>query len=336
MLTGRRELTLALPDGAEVDVEQARAAAERARAAIAAGDWAAAWEAASVAAEIAGRGFLAGHDAPWVQERRARDRGAAAARARVRWRRPGSRSAARTSTAPSARRRELVRAAPLREAGHRLLMEALAARGEVAEALAAYERLRVLLREELGTAPGGAVRALHERLLTGDGPRPPRRPARAPDRLPDRLAQSLASGWVGRHAKLRRLRETAELAAAGETRLVLVTGEGGIGKTRLVAELAHRMPGVPGALRPLRRGGAVPVRPLDRHAAAAPRRMPSPSSPSSSEGRPRAGQAAAGDPRAPAGPRRAAAGGRARDAAPPDVRRRRGGRAPARGATVPC
>ena len=54
-----------------------------------------------------------------------------------------------------------MREAPLREAGHRLLMEALAARGEVAEALAAYERLRVLLREELGTAPGEAVRALH-------------------------------------------------------------------------------------------------------------------------------------------------------------------------------
>ena len=133
---------------------------------------------------------------------------------------------------------ELVRAAPLREAGHRLLMEALAARGEVAQALAAYEALRVLLREELGTAPGGAVRALHQRLLDGDAPEP----ARTPDRLPDRLAQSLASAWVGRHAKLRRLRETAELAAAGETRLVLVTGEGGIGKTRLVAELAQRMP----------------------------------------------------------------------------------------------
>ena len=49
VLTGRRELSLALPDGAEVDVEQARLAAEEARTAIADGDWAAAREAAAAA-----------------------------------------------------------------------------------------------------------------------------------------------------------------------------------------------------------------------------------------------------------------------------------------------
>jgi AAA ATPase domain len=67
--------------------------------------------------------------------------------------------------------------------------------------------------------------------------------AAEPGRLPDRLAQSLASPWVGRHATLRRLRERADRAAAGEAGLVLISGEGGIGKTRTVAELARRMPG---------------------------------------------------------------------------------------------
>jgi hypothetical protein len=43
--------------------------------------------------------------------------------------------------------------------------KALAGRGNVAEALRAYERLRVLLREELGTAPSPAVQAVHRRLL---------------------------------------------------------------------------------------------------------------------------------------------------------------------------
>jgi hypothetical protein len=61
--------------------------------------------------------------------------------------------------------------------------------------------------------------------------------------MPDRLTQTLTSAWVGRHATLRRLREAAGRAEAGETGLVLISGEGGIGKTRLVAELARRKPG---------------------------------------------------------------------------------------------
>jgi SARP family transcriptional regulator, regulator of embCAB operon len=48
--------------------------------------------------------------------------------------------------------RELVTTAPMRETGHLLLMRTLA-RGNEAEALAAYEQLRVLLRDELGTTP---------------------------------------------------------------------------------------------------------------------------------------------------------------------------------------
>ncbi|MFL6186369.1 MAG: BTAD domain-containing putative transcriptional regulator [Actinomycetes bacterium] len=33
----------------------------------------------------------------------------------------------------------------------------------------AYERLRVLLREELGVAPSPALQAVHRRLLSADG-----------------------------------------------------------------------------------------------------------------------------------------------------------------------
>src|SRR5215212_8153173 len=53
--------------------------------------------------------------------------------------------------------RELVEVAPFRESGHLLLIRALAANSNVAEALAAYERLRILLRDELGVDPGEAV-----------------------------------------------------------------------------------------------------------------------------------------------------------------------------------
>jgi DNA-binding SARP family transcriptional activator len=44
-------------------------------------------------------------------------------------------------------------------------MEALAAGGNASEALRVYERLRVLLREELGVAPGAPAQELHRRLL---------------------------------------------------------------------------------------------------------------------------------------------------------------------------
>ena len=59
----------------------------------------------------------------------------------------------------------LTELAPYRETGHRILMEALERRGNVAEALRAYERLRVLLREELGIAPSPTLQAVHRRLL---------------------------------------------------------------------------------------------------------------------------------------------------------------------------
>jgi DNA-binding SARP family transcriptional activator len=44
-------------------------------------------------------------------------------------------------------------------------MEYFAARGDAAEALQVYERLRRLLTEELGTAPSPALQALHRELL---------------------------------------------------------------------------------------------------------------------------------------------------------------------------
>ena len=44
-------------------------------------------------------------------------------------------------------------------------MRTLAARGNLAEALTAYEALRVLLRDELGVSPGPAVQDAYARLL---------------------------------------------------------------------------------------------------------------------------------------------------------------------------
>ena len=74
-----------------------------------------------------------------------------------------------TAAQAEERARMLTELAPYRETGHRLLMEALARRGNVAEALRAYERLRVLLREELGITPSPTVQGVHRRLLENAG-----------------------------------------------------------------------------------------------------------------------------------------------------------------------
>ena len=46
-------------------------------------------------------------------------------------------------------------------------MRALAARGDPAAALTAYDQLRQLLREELGVSPSPASQAVYARLLRG-------------------------------------------------------------------------------------------------------------------------------------------------------------------------
>jgi DNA-binding SARP family transcriptional activator len=178
VLTGRREIELGLPADAWIDLEAASEAADRAGEALAAGDVGAAMAAASACEELAGRGFLAGDASAWARERRhevqelrlrALEAMAAAGTALGGGRLPDAERAARAA----------IEAAPFRESGHRLLMEALAARGNVAEALRVYEQLRVLLRDELGTVPGADVQALHQRLLT-DGEPAVASPAAAP------------------------------------------------------------------------------------------------------------------------------------------------------------
>jgi SARP family transcriptional regulator, regulator of embCAB operon len=161
---GRNELRLALPRDAWIDVEAALEAVHRAESAVEQGRWREAWGAALVARFVAARGFLAGHDAPWVEvwRRRLADVLVRALEAYA----TASLGVGGTELASAERTAlELVERAPFRESGYRLLMEVKAARGNAAEALGVYEQLRVLLREELGVAPSPAVQAVHRRLL---------------------------------------------------------------------------------------------------------------------------------------------------------------------------
>lgn len=163
-LRGRTEIELLLPQESFVDVEAALEGAHRAESCIAEGRWAQAWGPAGIAYHIATRPFLAGLDAPWIDEWRRRLE-------QVRLRGLECFAAAGLGLGGPAlaqaeeRARLLTALAPYRETGHHILIEALERRGNVAEALRAYERLRVLLREELGIAPSPTLQADYRRLL---------------------------------------------------------------------------------------------------------------------------------------------------------------------------
>src|SRR3954451_23050921 len=163
-LQGRTAVELLLPQATFVDVEAALEGAHRAESCIAEGRWAQAWGPAGIAFHVASRSFLTGLEASWIDGWRGRLDD-------VRLRGLESFAAAGLGLGGPAlsqaeeRARMLTELAPYRESGHRILIEALAQRGNVAEALRAYDRLRVLLREDLGTAPSPTLQALHRRLL---------------------------------------------------------------------------------------------------------------------------------------------------------------------------
>ena len=131
--------------------------------------------------------------------------------------------------------RSLIADEPLRERLRAQQMLALYRSGRQSEALAAYRDARSALVEAIGVEPGPELRHLHEAILRQD---PRLEPAGAVDAigLPPEL--DAATPLVGREADLEWLRGHWRRALAGAGRLVLVAGERGIGKTRLVAELA--------------------------------------------------------------------------------------------------
>jgi SARP family transcriptional regulator, regulator of embCAB operon len=164
ILSGRTELRLNLPPDARIDVEDGLAALHEAQSAVALADWKRAWSPALRAQFITRRPLLPEHDTPWLDEWRRRlddvhDRALEAYAA--------SCLAIGGTELPAAERaaRRLLERSPLRETGYAILMNALAAQGNAAEAMNVYEQARTRLDRELGITPGRAVQDAHARLL---------------------------------------------------------------------------------------------------------------------------------------------------------------------------
>jgi DNA-binding SARP family transcriptional activator len=148
---------------------------------------------------------------------------------------------------------------PLRERFHAQLMLTLYRCYRQAEALAAYQRVRQVLAEELGAEPGNELQRLHQQILTADPalelprmavpeaalPEHATRPAAdrsgAPRQLPGPVPQ-----FTGRDTELATLTRVLEQAARARPATVVISaigGTAGVGKTALALHWAHQVAG---------------------------------------------------------------------------------------------
>jgi DNA-binding SARP family transcriptional activator len=220
---------LVLPTDTAVDVELAVGEAEQARRALGAGRLEEALAAAERARAIAGRPLLPGHDSTWVQDRRT-----ALHRVLVRSLEllVDIHLAAGQATQAVGPAGDLAAMEPFRDSAYRRLLAAHTAAGDRGEALLAYDRYRRVLAEELGVGPSPELEAAYLELLHAEPAVEPPAAAGPPPPGP------VPGAFVGRGPELRRLQAAWDDARRGRHRTVLVAGEAGIGKTRLVTELA--------------------------------------------------------------------------------------------------
>ena len=132
--------------------------------------------------------------------------------------------------------RRRIQLQPLEEAGYRTLMLLQADLGDRAGAVSTYHHCASVLERELGVIPDPATRQAFQRLMADGDPAGASLPGPQPDAARSGLA---AARLVGRSRELGLLQDLWRAAAAGRPGLALVGGGAGVGKTRLVAEIAE-------------------------------------------------------------------------------------------------
>jgi DNA-binding SARP family transcriptional activator len=230
-----------LADWIDLDVANHLATAASRR--LAAQNYASARLAAEAALALMRGELLADEpDSPWADEERA-----AVARLGIDVRRTAARAALAIGDFAAAREMSeaVVAADPYDEGALQVFMAALAHGGQPGTALATFARARKRLREDLGVDPSPATDAVHKAILQGK-PIPGLVIAVATNHgrnsrtaLPD-AEEVLGSGLAGRMAELATLNEAMSRVGEAGIRLLVVDGDSGIGKTRLVTHWATR------------------------------------------------------------------------------------------------
>ncbi|MGB7874182.1 MAG: AAA family ATPase [Anaerolineales bacterium] len=142
-----------------------------------------------------------------------------------------------------------VNAEPFDENAQRRLMSLYALTGERAKAIHSYHTFAQSLSQELDTEPLPETQTLLQSIQNGHAPVKDESPQaiQSPRRVAVPRPQSFpALPFIGRQSEIASLEEAYRGAAAGSGRLVLVTGEAGIGKTRLLQEYLALHPDLPG------------------------------------------------------------------------------------------
>ena len=230
-----------LADWIDLDVANHLAAAAARR--LAQQNYASARLAAEAALALMRGDLLADEpDSPWADEERA-----AVTKLGLDLRRTAARAALAIGDFSAAREMSeaVVAADPYDEGALQVYMAALAHGGQPGTALATFARARKRLREDLGVDASPATDAVHKAILQGK-PIPGLVIAVATNHGQDTGALQApaeeASGnrLAGRDVELMALDAAFSHVAAGGVRLVVVEGESGIGKTRLVTHWATR------------------------------------------------------------------------------------------------
>ncbi|HLK38602.1 MAG TPA: AAA family ATPase [Polyangiaceae bacterium] len=140
---------------------------------------------------------------------------------------------------------------PLRESTHRALMQLYVASGRRGAAVQQYRSLVNALARELGVEPDGQTKGLHDEILRMSSAAAAAAPPAPSWPLPA-LARSRQapppSPLIGRDGEVARLHGALDDAWRGAGKLLLLSGDAGVGKTRILEDVA---------LHARRRGGRV-------------------------------------------------------------------------------